>query len=373
MRAAYVHVPFCRHRCGYCNFTVAAGRDDLIEDYLGALERELSSLETARPVATLYFGGGTPTHLPPHQLERLLKLVTHWFVRSADGEFSVEANPVDVDSTRLRILTDYGVNRLSLGVQSFNADKLRLLERDHRAADINRAIDVARQYIPNLAADLIFAVPGESRAVWRKDLAEAQRLQLPHLSTYGLTYERGARFWSLRERHQLQPVDEELERWMYETAIDELTAAGWEHYEISNFARPGARSRHNEIYWTGGEYYAAGPGAARHLDGRREMNHRSTSTYIRRVLAGQSPVAEWEQLDPEDRAREQLVFALRRLEGVDPNRFQRETGFGVAELLGESLHRYRQLGLLDFDETHLRLTRAGLLVSDSLWPEVLRV
>jgi oxygen-independent coproporphyrinogen-3 oxidase len=373
MRAAYVHVPFCRRRCGYCNFTVVAGRDDLIEDYLRALERELSDLETPRPVATLYLGGGTPTHLPPRQLERLLRLVTHWFVLSPAGEFSVEANPIDVELTKVRILVDHGVNRLSLGVQSFDAQKLRLLERDHRAPAIYRAVDVAGRSIANLAADLIFAVPGESRSVWQHDLAEAQRLPLLHLSTYGLTFEKGARFWSLRERRELQPVTVELERWMYETAIDRLTAAGWEHYEVSNFARPGACSRHNEVYWTGGEYYAAGPGAARYLEGRREINHRSTWTYVRRVLAGQSPVAEAEQLDPENRARERLVFALRRIEGIDLARFQQETGFAATQLLGESLDRYRQFGLLDYGANHLRLTRAGLLVSDSLWPEVLRV
>ncbi len=372
MPSAYVHVPFCRHRCGYCNFTVVAGRDDLIERYLQALERELSWLDSPRPVDTLFLGGGTPTHLPPPALERLLQIVTRWFLLPKGGEFSVEANPVDVRKSTLQQLVDGGVNRISLGVQSFHAQKLRQLERDHRASDIYRAVEVARQFLDNLAADLIFGVPGESPAVWQRDLAEIRQLNLPHVSTYGLTYERGTRFWSLRARGQLRPVAEEHERVMYETAMDQLTAAGWEHYEISNFARPGFRCQHNEVYWTGGEYYAAGPGAARHLAGRRETNHRSPFTYLRRVLANQSPVAESEMLDAEDRARERLVFALRRTEGIDPIQFQQDCGFDVAELLGDALERFQNWGLLEQQHHRLRLTRTGLLVSDSLWPEVLR-
>ena len=160
---------------------------------------------------------------------------------------------------------------------------------------------------------------------------------------------------------------------MYEVAIDELTAAGYDHYEVSNFARPGHRCRHNEVYWAGGSYFAAGPGAARYVDGRRETNHRSTTTYLQRMLAGQSPVAESESLDPEDSARERLVFGLRRLEGVARAEFVQATGFELDRLAGDSLTNFVRAGLLEDTGTHVRLTRRGLLVSDSLWPELLRV
>ncbi len=347
MRSAYVHIPFCRHRCGYCNFTVAAGQDELIPAFLEALERELSWLETPRPVETLFLGGGTPTHLPLRELERLLHLVTRWFVLPPGGEFSVEANPNDVHAPLMRLLADSGVNRLSLGIQSFDAGKLRVLQRDHRAADIGRAIDIAQPRVHSLAIDLIFAVPGETRMVWQQDLARVADLGLPHVSTYGLTYERGARFWSLRAQGRLQPIAEDEERWRYETAIEQLTASGCEHYEVSNFARAGHRCRHNEVYWTGGEYYAAGPGAARHIDGRREVNHRSTRTYLKRVLAGQSPVAESECLAAEDRARERLVFGLRRLEGVDLQQFEQQTGFDATQLLGADAGTLPAIGPAD--------------------------
>ena len=163
-----------------------------------------------------------------------------------------------------------------------------------------------------------------------------------------------------------------LERGMYEAAIDDLTAAGYEHYEVSNFARTGRRSRHNEVYWTGGGYFAAGPGASRFVAGRRQTNHRSVFTYLRRVLSGRSPVAEEEELAPEDAARERLVFALRRIEGIDKDDFSADTGYTVDDLGGEALKHYIAMGLLESTPQRLRLTRDGLLVSDALWPALLR-
>ncbi len=166
-------------------------------------------------------------------------------------------------------------------------------------------------------------------------------------------------------------VGDEAERAMYELAMDELTQHGWEHYEVSNFARQGHRCRHNEVYWVGDEYFAAGPGAARYIDGRREINHRSTTTYIQRVLSGRSPVMESESLSPEDRAREQLVFQLRMLAGVARDRFAARTGFQIDELVGAALRKFTDLGLLEDIGTHVRLTRDGLLISDAMWPEFL--
>jgi oxygen-independent coproporphyrinogen-3 oxidase len=372
-RAAYIHVPFCRHRCGYCNFTLVAGREDLIEAYLEALERELSWLGGPHEVDTLFFGGGTPTHLAPAQLERLLAIARRAFPLAAGGELSVEANPIDMDEAKSGVLAAAGVTRISLGAQSFDEQKLRLLERDHTAADIARAFRFARPFAESLSLDLIFGVPGESLEDWRRDLESALALSPDHVSTYGLTFEKGTVFWNRLSHGELQRAEEEVERQMYELAIDMLTAAGFEHYEVSNFARRGHRCRHNETYWTGGQYYAAGPGAARFVAGRRETNHRSTTTYIARVLAGQSPVAESEQLGPEDAARERLVFGLRRLEGIDLAAFATETGYCAGDLGGAALDSFVDQGLLDLSASHLRLTRRGLVVSDALWPALLRV
>jgi oxygen-independent coproporphyrinogen-3 oxidase len=370
-RAAYVHVPFCRHRCGYCNFTVVAGRDDLIDRYLEALAIELSWLQTPQPVDTLFIGGGTPTHLAPSQLTKLLQLVRHWFPLQPGGEWSVEVNPSDLSAEKAERLVRAGVNRISLGVQSFRDEKLRILERDHRGPQIRAALQQARQHFATISIDLIFAAPGESLDQWRQDLAMAMASGVHHLSVYGLTYEKGTTFWGRRLRTELVPVKEQVERDMYLLAIDTLTGHGWRHYEISNFARPGFRCRHNEVYWKGEPYYAAGPGAARYLNGRRETNHRSTFSYMKRVLAGQSPTAESDDLTAEERAREQFVLRMRMLEGVSRAEFLAATGFDVDQLVGPQLQRFAEAGLIVHQGDQVRLTRAGLLVSDSLWPALI--
>jgi oxygen-independent coproporphyrinogen-3 oxidase len=375
-RAAYIHVPFCRHRCGYCNFTLVAGRDDVIGAYLEALARELVPLGGGHEVDTLFFGGGTPTHLPPRDLDHLFDTVARTFALAEEGELSVEANPIDLDDERVHVLRGARVTRISLGAQSFEPRVLAVLERDHSPQMVRDAFAAARTVARSVSLDLIFGVPGQSLADWRRDLATALALSPDHVSTYGLTFEKGTSFWNRLERGDLVQADEDLELSMYEEAIDTLVAAGYEHYEVSNFARPGHRCRHNETYWTGGQYFAAGPGASRFIAGRRETNHRSTTGYIARVLAGQSPVAESEQLGPEDAARERLVFALRRLEGIDLQSFAADTGFTADLLGGESLAAFLDRGLLAItpqdDRRRLHLTRQGLLVSDAIWPAFLR-
>ncbi|PQO27042.1 radical SAM family heme chaperone HemW [Blastopirellula marina] len=370
-RSAYLHVPFCTHRCGYCNFTVIAGRDDLTGAYLNAIEKELEHLETPHQVDTLFLGGGTPTHLSPSELQRLLTLATKWFPLAPEAEMSVEANPIDITAEKVELLAAAGVNRVSLGVQSFHDTKLKLLERDHRRAEIELAASLILPKIPNLGIDLIFAAPGETLPQWQADLQSAVELGAQHISTYGLTFEKGTSFWNRRERSQLREADEELQREMYLAAIDQLTSAGLEHYEVSNFARPGFRSQHNQQYWLGRRYFAAGPGASRHIEMRRETNHRSTTTYIKRIQQGQSPVAEQEMLTPEMKAREQLVFGLRMLNGIHIPTFQQDTGTTPEQLCGAILPQFQELGLLSLEDDHLRLTRDGLLLSDTICVELL--
>lgn len=370
-RAAYVHVPFCAHRCGYCNFTLVAGRDDLIGAYLDAIERELSWLDGPRPVDTLFFGGGTPTHLPADALDRLLDTVQAAFPLAPGGELTIEANPIDVTRETMAVLAARGVTRLSLGAQTFSPAKLALLERDHAPQQIRSAVALARGHSMSVSLDLIFGTPGETLDGWQRDLAAALELAPDHVSTYGLTFERGTAFGGRLARGELARQSEESERALYAAAIDRLQAAGFEHYEVSNFAQPDRRCRHNEVYWAAQGYFAAGPGAARYVDGRREVNHRSTTTYLKRVLAGQSPVAEHETLSPPERAREALVLGMRRLAGVDRRAFAVQTGFEVDELAGPAIARLVELGMLADDGSRVRLTRDGLFVSDAIWPALL--
>jgi oxygen-independent coproporphyrinogen-3 oxidase len=367
-RAAYVHVPFCAHRCGYCNFTLVARRDDLIGPYLQAIELELQMPGQAHPVDTLFFGGGTPTHLPPEAFRHLLQSAREWFVPAEGAEISVEANPCDRVTS---LLAECGVTRVSWGGQSFHVAKLQVLERDHTPEQLRAALRESIRQLPTSALDLIFGVPGETLDVWRSDLQTAIDTGVPHISTYGLTFERGTQFWNRRLHGELQSLDDELERDMYALAIDLLTAAGYEHYEVSNFAKPGHRCRHNETYWSGDPFFAVGPGAARFINGRREINHRSTTTYIKRMLAGQSPVAEVDELSPLDRARELLVVGLRRLQGVERKDFAARTGFTIDQLAGKTIERFVERGSLSDDGHTIRLTKEGLFVSDSLWPHLL--
>ncbi|HMP05566.1 MAG TPA: radical SAM family heme chaperone HemW [Lacipirellulaceae bacterium] len=370
-RAAYIHVPFCRHRCGYCDFAVIAGRDELVDAYLAALSRELSWLGEPRPVETLYIGGGTPNHLDLRQLERLCDAVLARHPLAARGEWTVESNPESLTAEQLQLLAGRGVTRISLGVQSFDDAKLRTLDRQHAGADAQRAVARALTAGLDVSLDLIFAAPGETLSAWRRDLQTALATGAAHISTYGLTFEQGTAFGVARARGAMREADEELQRALYAAAIDDLTAAGFEHYEVSNFARPGRRSRHNQVYWAAQEYFAAGPGAARYVDGVRETNVRSTLTYLARVERGQSPVAQREELPPESRARERLVLGLRRRSGVAKRSFAEATGFEVDALAGAAIARFAALGLMTDDGQSVQLTRDGLMVSDALWPELL--
>src|ERR1700733_9211791 len=368
-RSAYIHVPFCVHRCGYCDFTLVAGRDDLIDAYLEALAIELDRLERPREGDTLFFGGGPPTHLPASQLARLLSLARHWFPPAPGAEICVEANPAGLDDEKVAVLAEAGVNRVSLGVQSFDAKVLELLERDHRGSDIPAVVERVRRLIPNLGLDLIFGVPGQTLELWRTTLSVALALEPTHLSTYGLTFEKGTAFQSRLDKGLLQRCDEESEREMYAHTMDELPRAGFEQYELSNFARPGFRCRHNEVYWAGRPFFGFGPGAARYALGRRELNHRSVTTWINRVLAGHSPIAESEELSPEERARELVMLNLRRCAGLPLAEFRDQNGFDFRELAGDTLPRHLRPGPLEEQDGHVRLTREGRFLAETVFSE----
>lgn len=365
-RSAYLHVPFCAHRCGYCDFTLVARRGDLVEPYLRAMELDLSRLERPRPVETLFFGGGTPTHLGPAELARLIGLARAWFPLEDQAEFSVEANPSGLEDEKISVMADGGVNRVSLGVQSFDRAMLSFLERDHAGDEVGRVVDRLRRRFENVSLDLIFGVPGQTIELWRSTLRHAIELAPTHISTYGLTFEKGTSFWSRREKGAIVPLPDETERAMYAEAMDMLAGAGFEQYELSNFARPGYACRHNRTYWRQAPYFGHGPGAARYLDGRRETNHRSVTTWIRRVIAGESPIADVDELSPEDRAREAIYLGLRRAEGVARLDFTAHSGFDLDEIAGEAIASNVSSGLLSDDGCAIRLTREGRFLADTV-------
>jgi oxygen-independent coproporphyrinogen-3 oxidase len=389
--SAYVHVPFCRHRCGYCDFSLVAGRDDLMADYLAAIEREMTRLESTGPelsptneclepaptkaclaLATLYLGGGTPSHLGPDGLRRLFDIL-HSRLRPVPGaEVTIEANPSDVTESLATAAAACGTTRVSLGAQSLDATTLAALDRDHSPDDVRRAVDILLDHGFTVSVDLMTAAPGQTLDAVERDLDAVVALGSQHLSVYCLTWEKGTQFESKSRRGLLARVDEPLERAMLELSIDRLTAAGFEHYEVSNFARPGFRCRHNETYWDCLPWEAFGPGAAR-FDGRvRITNHRSTTTWMRRVLAGEDFTGDRDSMTPLEAAQERVVLGLRRRDGLRRAAFLAASGLDLDLVAGVPIRRWIDRGLATDDGEHVRLTREGLLVSDALWAEVLR-
>lgn len=372
-RAAYLHVPFCAHRCGYCDFTLISGRDDLIGDYLRSLRTEMSrTLAGDVPTLdTLFFGGGTPTHPSPEQLKQLFEIVLEKFSLADSAEFTVEANPLDLNDDRIRVLAEAGVNRISLGVQSFSHHALDLLERSHQPDDIVEVMRRLPKSIPNISFDLIFGVPSLSIEEWRDTLKRAIDFGPTHLSTYGLTFEKGTSFWNRREKGDLAAIDEELEREQYAIAIELLSSAGYQQYEISNFAKPGFESRHNNVYWSGDSYWGFGPGAASYTNGCRQTNIRSVLGWLARLERDESAVAESEQLDDQHRARELIYLGMRRNSGINRTVFLEKTGYQLDQLCGEQIQQQIQLQALEDDGLNIRLTSQGRFIADRVIMEFL--
>jgi oxygen-independent coproporphyrinogen-3 oxidase len=366
------------HHCGYCDFAIATGQDHLTDQYLEAVAAELATLGEPQPVRTLFIGGGTPTHLSAAQLRRLLEDLHRWLPPEPGHEFSVEANPETLSADKIAVLADHGVNRVSLGAQSFHPHLLRVLERRHSPDEVPRAVERVRRCIDQVSLDLIFGVPGQTPAEWRDDLDRALALAPDHISTYGLTYEKGTPLWKQRQRGEVRPLAEEDELEMYRTTIDVLEAAGFEHYEISNFARRGPgetrgrRCRHNEVYWANEAYFGFGMGAARYVWGRRELNTRDLHRYLRLALAGEPVTFQSEELEPAERARETMAVQLRRADGIDRRAFAAQTGFELDRVAGAALPPLVEQGLLRDDGVRICLTREGKYVADGVIERLLR-
>ncbi len=348
-----------------------AGRDDLVDRYLGAIGLELRRLPAALDLDTLYVGGGTPSHLGAEGLRRLWGAFAGRLALVAGAEVTIEANPADVDAALVAAAVACGVSRVSLGAQSLSARTLAALDRDHTPEQVRRAVALLLGAGLAVNIDVMTAAPGQSLAEVERDLDGVLDLGVHHVSVYCLTWERGTRFIGLLNRGALERAEEDLERRMFEGAIERLEAGGFEHYEVSNFARPGHRCRHNERYWDCRPWEAFGPGAAR-FDGRtRTTNHRSPFTWMRRVEAGLDPAADHDRMTAEGAARERIVVGLRRRDGIVREAFQRESGLSFDGLAGDLLRGWVANGWAVDDGARVRLTRSGLLLSDSLWEGVL--
>ena len=369
-RAVYLHVPFCLHRCGYCDFALVANRDHLIPQYLQALDNELQAhrrtVGDVVEVDTIFVGGGTPTHLSPDTLRTLFALIRRHFLATANAEISVEANPDGLDDERLDVLQENGVNRLSLGVQSFDDEVLKTLERTHTGALAIETVRRCQRWIPNVSLDLIFGVPGQTAVSWQRTLEVATSLPVRHISTYGLTFEKDTPFFRREQHGQLKRTPDELERQMYLDAISHLTDAGLRHYEVSNFAQPEFECRHNRVYWNADEYFAFGPGAASYLKGVRRTNVRSVVRWLKAWQQNESAVEDSEDLSIEEKAREAIMLALRMRKGLNVPAFEQRFGLRFADLAGAALQQHLDDGFLTQHADYVSLTTQGLLIADTI-------
>ncbi len=370
-RGLYLHVPFCVHKCHYCDFySIVDGQDRqgaFVSRMLG--EIEAARVWLARPLETIFAGGGTPTLLAAGLWEALLAALGT-LPRVPDVEFTVEANPETVSAELLRVLVAGGVNRMSLGAQSFDRRHLKTLERLHDPPSVSRSVGLARAAgIDNVNLDLIFAIPGQRLDEWLTDLDGALALEPSHLSCYGLTYEPNTPLTARLRRGEFARADEDLGAEMYLAAVERLGTAGFEHYEISNWARPGRRCRHNLLYWMDEAWWALGPGASGHLDGARWRNVPRLGEYL--DSSGLPPVVDAERLDEDGRGGEALMLRLRLIEGIELN--------GLESLLARgrrgaarraALDSAESSGLLERAAGRLRFTRRGLLLADSVLCEL---
>jgi len=366
----YIHVPFCLRKCRYCDFT-SYHFDRVDADlYLRALAREidLRASEPLPPVQSVFFGGGTPTTLPGSILAGILDELRRRHRFGDDVEVTVEANPGTVDEEKLAALREGGVNRLSLGMQAAQDRLLDLLGRAHRARDVAGAVQLARAAgFENLNLDLIYGLPGQTLADWEETLAAALDLEPEHIAAYALEIHPETSLGEAVARGELAPADEELELEMYQVLRRTLRRAGFVHYEISNFARPGRECRHNLNYWRNGEYAGYGPAACSYLGGRRTTNEKDPLAYAGRLFAGERPVAESEVPDERTRMAETVFLGLRLIGGLSRARFSALFGRDVTAVFGPEIAALEAKGLVELTPDALRLTERALPLANEVF------
>jgi oxygen-independent coproporphyrinogen-3 oxidase len=364
MLGIYVHLPFCPYICPYCDFAKWPWRASQGRRYLAALEREIEATPTQR-AATLFLGGGTPNAYDAESIEALMQRLTRRF--GPFDEASIEVNPELVSPGAFARYLDAGITRLSIGVQSFDPGEIATLGRKHTISDVRNAVEQARAAgLRSVSLDLMFAVPGQTPQSWQRSLQSAIATGVDHVSCYGLTIEAGTPFEGWLEREPGAFFDDTAEAELYGIAIDELSSAGFEQYEISNFARPGHRCAHNENYWANGDYVGLGVGAASFLNGERKTNTRSFDEYIEAVERGTPIPAESERLRGFRRAGEAIMLALRTAEGVELEPFRTRYGVDVERHYAPVLQRYASGGLLERGGGRVRLTERGRFLANEV-------
>lgn len=372
MAGLYVHIPFCASRCIYCGF-YSTTLPALITDYLSATGREMQLRKhyLDEPVSTIYLGGGTPSQLSPHQTEQIFCDIDRTWGLAHAEEVTMECNPDDVTEEYAAQVATLPINRISLGIQTFSDERLRFLHRRHDTRQARRAVELLRKAgFDNISIDLMFGFPGETLNEWRDDIRQALQLDVEHISAYSLMYEEGTALFRMLETGKIDELDDEISKNMYELLVGELEQNGYEHYEISNFAKPDYRSRHNSSYWKGIPYIGIGAAAHSYDRTSRQWNVADIQQYIRGINDG-SCVFEREELDLRTRYNDMITTALRTCEGISMPLVRNDFGENYARYLLKSAEKSIVQHLLTLEDDHLRLTREGVFVSNDVMSDLI--
>lgn len=374
MSGIYIHIPFCQSRCIYCDFYSTLHLEKR-EAYVEQLVREMQERQFELPISsrayhTLYIGGGTPSTLPPTLLRHLLQETVRLYPLEAEAEVTVEANPDDITPEWITALRDTPVNRISMGCQTFDDGLLHFLHRRHSSLQTFKAVGMLQEAgYNNLSIDLIYGIPGQDKDTWRHDVEQALSLGVPHLSAYSLMYEEGTRLTQLRDKGEVEEVEESLSLWCYEHLCQELEKAGYEHYEISNFALPDFRSRHNSSYWQGLPYLGFGAGAHSYDGGRiRRWNEGDLLGYV-----ANGPTFETEELTDDDLYNEYVMTRLRTREGIDLQMLEERFGPSLRQYCLKQAKPHLQQGNLQQTGQRLHLTRGGIFVSNQVMSDLFSI
>jgi putative oxygen-independent coproporphyrinogen III oxidase len=368
----YIHIPFCKSRCSYCDFATGLYNADLAERYVAALEIDIQTTrkeDFSRTVDTIYFGGGTPSMLSASQIERLLEAVHQRFQIESAAEITMEINPGSVTKSTLGEFRRAGINRASFGAQTFDDAELARLGRSHTSTDTLKTFDALRDSgFDNISFDLIAGLPGQTMERWQSNVERSLGLKPEHLSFYLLEVHSGTPLAQHIERGIQPKPDDDLAGEMYEWMLESASVSGYEHYEISNLCLPGFESRHNSKYWTGAAYYGFGC-SAHSFDGHdcRWSNERDVNSYVQLVESGRTPIVEEQLLSQNDRKAEAIFLGLRLMSGVDTREYQRNFGIDIREEHQDDFKRFQEAGLIEFDGDLIRLTRAGALMSNEVF------
>lgn len=375
MTSAYIHIPFCEHICFYCDFNKVFLEGQPVDEYIEALIKEIRLtrlLHPSKESETIYIGGGTPTSLTAKQLDGLLEGVRKELTFTDGNEFTVEANPGDLDADKLAVLKNYGVNRLSMGVQSFDDRLLKKIGRKHSAQDVFDTLKIVDQSgFDNVSIDLIYALPGQTMESFQDTLDKALSLDLPHYSLYSLILENKTIFYNWARQGRLNLPNEDAEGDMFELAEAAMKKAGRLQYEVSNFSIPGKESQHNLVYWNNEHYYGFGAGASGYLDHTRYRNHGPIQHYLQPLRENRLPIIETEKLTKTNQIEEEMFLGLRKKAGISIQNFQDKFQTSVFDIYGPVIEELKLSGLLVEIGDVLTLTDRGLILGNDVFQKFL--